>query len=268
MGAESKPQDNPVEEDILIRKGFYKNIIGAIKTGVWVADKDDRICYANEGMGVIAGIRPDDIKDSNVLKDFPEETLRYFKPQYEKAKETLTPVYYDALKVITPAGRITYQSGWLIPRIKDKQFDGMICTVEDVTDRKQAKDKLKESETRYRTLFETAGAAIFTVRLTKEGPQVADCNTSALKMFGYNKEEIVGLNPAEFSPPTQPDGSSSEEGVMKTAKAAMEGKPQIIEWIHRRKDGSLFNAEVTVNVVDIGKKSFMQAIVREKGSEE
>ena len=127
------------------QKGLYEAILDGILNGVWVSDNEDVIYYTNKGMEIIAGIPADQILGAQVLKDFPERTLEFFRPHYLKAKETLQPVYYDAVPVTTPANRQSYQSGWLIPRMKDDNFDGMICTLEDATDRKNAEDALRKA---------------------------------------------------------------------------------------------------------------------------
>jgi len=129
------------EEAVLDLKEFYQKILDGIVTGVWVSDKDDVIFYANRGIGDIAGIDVGDIENVNVLNDFPETTLQDFRPYFLKAKQTLGICYYDSVSVITPAGRQSYQSGWLIPLIKGKAYDGMICTVEDITARKKAEEE-------------------------------------------------------------------------------------------------------------------------------
>jgi PAS domain S-box-containing protein len=126
-----------------MEKAFYETILNGIVNGVWVTNKDDIIYYTNKGMEIIAGISREQILGSHVLKDFPENTLKYFRPYYLEAKETLRPVYYDSAPVTTPAGRQSYQSGWLIPRINADNFDGMICTVEDCTERKNAQERLQ-----------------------------------------------------------------------------------------------------------------------------
>jgi PAS domain S-box-containing protein len=135
-------------------KKFYQSILESIVDGVLVTDKDDVIFYVNRGMGTIAGIAPDQIEGAGILVDFSDKTLKFFRPRYLKAKETLQPVYYDTVPVVTPAGRQSYQSGWLIPRIKNDQYDGMVCTVEDITERRRAMEERWKSEQRYRDLFE------------------------------------------------------------------------------------------------------------------
>ena len=132
------------EEKIINTHRFYEDITENIQDGIWVSDKDDVIYYVNQGMEKIAGVSRDKIIGNNVLADFPDETTNKFNAFYIRAKKTLKPVWYET-QVKTPAGRDTWQNGWLIPKIRDTQFDGIICTIRDVTDRLEAVDQLLHS---------------------------------------------------------------------------------------------------------------------------
>ena len=57
--------------------------------------------------------------------------------------------------------------------------------------RKQADEALRESEERYRTLFEESREAIY---ITYQEGKFVDVNQSALDLFGYTREEMIGLN--------------------------------------------------------------------------
>jgi PAS domain S-box-containing protein len=65
----------------------------------------------------------------------------------------------------------------------------------DITERKWAEEALKTSEEKYRTLFEESRDGIFIV--TREGNFI-DINQSALDLFGYTKDEILGMNAREL----------------------------------------------------------------------
>jgi hypothetical protein len=79
-----------------------------------------------------------------VTTDFSEQTMKDFLPGYLKAKSTLKSVYYDSISVVTPAGKKTYQNGWLVPMVENGLFNGMICTVLDVTQSKHNSDEMKK----------------------------------------------------------------------------------------------------------------------------
>ena len=120
--------------------------------------------------------------------------------------------------------------------------------------------QLVQSEVRYRTLFESGPDAIFILR---EG-RFIDCNAVALTMFGdATGAGILNKAPWEVSPPLQPDGSDSRERATEIVRAAMAGAPARFVWRHRRIDGELFDAEVSLNRLDAGEESFLQAIVRD-----
>jgi len=129
----------------------------------------------------------------------------------------------------------------------------------DITERKLPERELHDNELKYRALFETSNDANL---LFADGLWV-DCNASAARIFGCTREQIIGAHPSRFSPPTQPDGRSSEEEAVKLINLAYTTGPQFFEWEHCRADGTTFAAEVSLNRLDLGGKPYMQAIVRD-----
>jgi PAS domain S-box-containing protein len=90
-----------------------------------------------------------------------------------------------------------------------------------------------------------------------------DCNHEAEVMFGATREELLHKMPYQLSPDTQPTGMGSREKALELIHTASAGKSQLFEWQHRKADGTLFDAEVSLNKVDIEGKSMLLAIVRD-----
>ena len=115
------------------------------------------------------------------------------------------------------------------------------------------------SEIKYRTLFDEVNDAVFLVK----DYRFLDCNTSALKMYGCSRDEIIGKHPYEFSPTLQTDGRYSKEKALEKMETTLNGIPQVFEWKHIKFDGTPFDAEISLKALTINGDIFIQGIVRD-----
>lgn len=159
---------------------------------------------------------------------------------------------------VLPSGR-PYIALLSLELIKLQNEDCLLTVTHDITELKEAQQALQESEAKFRALFNSANDAIFLM----DGLRIMDCNRMTEVLFGCPREQILGRTPIDYSPELQPDGETSvAKGDQKIA-AVIAGQPQFFEWKHRRVDGTHFDAEVSLNRVDLGGKFFVQAIVRD-----
>jgi PAS domain S-box-containing protein len=121
----------------------------------------------------------------------------------------------------------------------------------DITDR-------KDSEQRYRTLFDTARDAIVIYR---DG-RVVDCNPWTQTLSGYSREELLGKSPEEVAPPMQPGGVSTADMNARVMARAPHG-PQLFDWVLRRKDGTLVHSEVSLTPMPSAGGNLLLAISRD-----
>ena len=76
------------------------------------------------------------------------------------------------------------------PIIKDKKFLGAVAIYHDITERKRAEEKLKESENFLKTILDSIQTAMAII--DAETHEIIDANPIAVKMIGAPKEKIIG----------------------------------------------------------------------------
>ncbi len=125
-------------------------------------------------------------------------------------------------------------------------YDGapaQLHSVRDITDRKRVEAALRESEGRYRTLFEHAPDGIL---IADRESYYLDANASMCRMLGYPRDEFIGLHASDIVAPV-------EIPHIESALRTIEGRSDYHrEWQFRRKDGSAFPADVIATTMPDG----------------
>ncbi len=175
---------------------FHEYLMENVDEGICVIDEHDRILFVNSPMAKIAGIPKEQHPGIDIFSDRIPDTLKHIKSLYLTAKQNLRDISYDSIPVAAPAGGTAWLSGKLIPFVKNGRFDGMICTVSDVSEHKLAEDALRESEERFRKAFLTSPDSININRLD-DGTYV-DVNDGFLALTGFTREEVIGKTSVEL----------------------------------------------------------------------
>ncbi len=120
-------------------------------------------------------------------------------------------------------------------------------------------DLLKESEDRYRKLFDNANDAILVI---KDG-KYTECNRKTLSMFDCGRSDIIGKMPGDLSPEIQPDGSKSAEKAERLINETIEGKSQFFEWQHKKTDGSVFDTDISLYRIKSENNFYVITMIRD-----
>lgn len=117
----------------------------------------------------------------------------------------------------------------------------------------------KDTERRFRTIFENANDAIFIM----DGDRFLACNPATERLFGYPREVLMNTGPVTLSATYQADGQLSQEAGRRYIDAALTGAPQRFPWIHRNAQGKLFDVEVNLQRIELDNQVFLQAVLRD-----
>ncbi|AMQ56493.1 PAS domain S-box protein [Algoriphagus sanaruensis] len=119
------------------------------------------------------------------------------------------------------------------------------CEGIDISDMRRAEKTLKESEEKYRFLFEESPDGYLII---EEG-RFIECNKAALDLIRYSKKELLGKYPYELSPEFQPNGRNSKEYSLELLYEAFKKGLVLFEWVHTRQTGEEFLAEIKLSKV-------------------
>jgi PAS domain S-box-containing protein len=137
--------------------------------------------------------------------------------------------------------------------------EGIFILSFDITSRKQAEEKLKYSEDKFRDLTETAFDAII---LMDENGHIVSWNRGAELIFGYQKEEVMGRSLTLIMP--EKFRSRHQEGMERyitTGEKKVIGKVVELEGI--RKNGEIFPIEISISSLDEEGRTIFSGIIRD-----
>jgi PAS domain S-box-containing protein len=144
---------------------------------------------------------------------------------------------------------------------QDKEISLLSRTLTDLSEGLDATmGALRDSEARYRTLFEMAQEPILV--LNHEGDLV-DCNPAAERLFSATRKDLLARSFMQLTPAFQPDGAHSLEKARSVFEKALRGEPQRFEWVQETVEGEPFDAEVVLGAAFVGKELGMLAVVRD-----
>lgn len=246
-----------VERD---RANMYLDIAGVI---LLVLDTQGKIMLINKKGCDLLGYTNEDIVGKNWFDNFIPEGIR------EKIRGVAAKLIsgdigsfeYHENPIVTKSGEEKLIA-WHNAIFRDEKGNiiGRLSSGEDITERKQIEEAIKENETKFRSITEAAFDSI--IMIDNEG-RVALWNNAAEKMFSYAPDEIMGKNLHLILAPKHYHEKYKEgfKEFVKTGQGAAVGKTLELEGI--RKNGERFSLELSLSAVKIKDKWCAIGIVRD-----
>ncbi len=133
-----------------------------------------------------------------------------------------------------------------------------IWMIDDITQSKQARDALQDSEAYNKALFMESHIPI--VVLDRPTQVFIDCNMAAVRIYGCaSREDVIGKNALDFSAALQYDGTPSPQAIEGMRDSLRRSAGQIsFLWRHRRVDGSEWDGSVHLMPIRLRDRSVLQ----------
>ena len=227
------------EEALRDSEKYFKEITENSSDIIIIADKNGDIKYCSRSAERLIGYKPEDLIGRNVIKLIHPDDVERAVSDFGKAillKDTAIP---NAFRILHKDGSERYFEGLGKNLLDNPAVAGFIMNVHDITERKQAEEKIRQSEERYRTILDEMEDAYFEVDIAGNYTFV---NDACCRHLGYSREELIGT--------TFRDQMAKEEiaGVYKAfSNIYTTGKPEkVILYKVLRKDGTSGLTEMAV----------------------
>ena len=210
------------EEALRESEEKYRSIVLNIPEVVWTIDSQGRPVFVTPNIEKLLGFTAEEGCQRGLAHFY--ETLH--PDDVPAVKETLEASFRDPQPREVEFRIQRKDSRWIWIRARTTsafEKDGVEYLqglLSDITEQKLAEAALRDSETRYRTIFEAAGDAI----LLSKNETIVDCSARALDLFRCTRVQLIGQTVFTFSPAYQPGGSSSKQPALETLQRAMAEK--------------------------------------------
>ncbi len=247
-------------EEKLTQSETFLNATGQIaKVGGWEIDGETKKVFWTKEIYNITET-PNDYDPSSLGKEaivfFSSEDQLRLEKAIQRAFEHSEP-YNMEFHITTAKGNKKWVQAICEPMVVNGKVVKLGGIFQDITERKQAEEALKESEDRFKQLFEYAPDSYYLIDL--EGNFI-DGNRAAEDLTGYQREELIGKNFIETGLLSAEQIPKSVELLKQNVKGKTTG-PE--EYTLKRKDGVEVIVEIKTLPTKIGDKDIVLGIARD-----
>ena len=190
--------DRKLAEDALQEsEERYRILVETMNDGVCIIDANGLITYINDKFSSQFGYPYEEIFGRQMLEFFNEKNRRILMEQFDR-RQRGEDVPYELEWNLKDGGTLY---SIVSPRgvfDEDGVFQGSLVVITDITDRKRAEEKLRESEERYRLIVENMPVLI--CRFLPENGIITFVNDEYCKYFKKSYGELVGHSFLELIP--------------------------------------------------------------------
>jgi formate hydrogenlyase transcriptional activator len=246
------------EEALKASEELFRSLVQGVKDyAIFMLDPEGRVSSWNAGAQRLKGYTTEEILGQHFSIFYPKEDIEAGKPQME-------------LKTATIEGKIQ-EEGWRVRKDSSRFWADVLITAlrgengellgfakvtRDFTERRDAEERLRTSENRFRSLFESSPDAIV---VTDHHGKIAEVNGQVERFFGYKRGELIG-QPIETLVPER----FRQRHVGDRQRYADQPQTRLmgagLELYARRKNGTEFPVDIMLSPVQAEEKLVLSVI--------
>ena len=183
------------EEALQRSERYYRHLIENSSDIIIVLNDKANIQYVSPSVTATAGYNSNDLIGKNAFDFLYPDELEKFKHLFDENIHLPGTMVFMETKLPTKDGEWRYVEITAQNLVDEPAIQGVVLNVHDINERKQVEETLKESEEKFRTIFENVNDGIIYVDMSGT---VIDTNSRSMDIFGYKPKKLIGKNFSEL----------------------------------------------------------------------
>jgi PAS domain S-box-containing protein len=234
---------------------IYQKLIETMNDGLGMLDENGFITFANEKICQMMGCSREEIIGRHVTDFIDANDLQTFQERFQPHSRGI----FSPFELI--CGKTDGQKIFTIispgPIVDDQgNLKGGFAVITDITERRKTEDALKESEQRFRTIFDCAFDGILLAE--PEEKKFVTGNNAICKMLGYSPEELKAMTVYDIHPREHLAEVLDQFERMDRGDVAVSYDIPL-----KNKNGSILYADISCSHLSISGQRYLMGIFRE-----
>jgi len=238
---------------------WLTTVLRSVGEAVIVTDDKGIVQFVNPTAELLTGWKLDEIKDRDIedviilVDEITKQPVE--NPVKNVIDENIVISRSNHTILLSRDAKEIYIDFSASPMKDDKgNTTGAVFIIQDITDRKKAEIALRESETKFRNLFDNATDSIFVQALNG---RIISVNNQACRMLGYSKDELYRLKFSDLI------NENITDNTFLIYSALKEKGSYVFETQYRRKDGTFTDVEISMQLIKLLDENVVQLFVRD-----
>jgi len=229
------------EEALRASEEHLRHIVENAQDLIYYCDAEGRFTYVNPTAARVMQYAEHELIGRHFLSLVRPDYQQAAGDVYQRQMLDRTPTTYLELPAVTKTGQTIWVGQHLQLVYEGERVTAIHAITRDISRQKDAEDRLRKSEARYRSLIQGAAYGIY--RATVDGT-ILDANPALANMLGYTVDELLALDMSAVYK------SSAERGALIDRYRRENNQTLATDVTWQRKDGTPIVVRLTARVVD------------------
>jgi PAS domain S-box-containing protein len=243
--AEERKSRVQAETTLFRREKHFRAISENSLDVVSLLDQEGVLTYNSPSLHRVLGYQPEELLGQSAFSLIHPDDLARVQEDLRKCIATPQATTTSKFRVRNKDGNWRYLEAICKSFLDDPEVAGVVVNSRDVSERHLVEQALRESEQRFRQLFEDSPDAVL-VHDTQGN--VLDANLAAARLHGLEREKLAGMNIASLVP------QDDREVVLAQFARLAKGELQQLEWKSISANGWLLPVEIRTSLIDYSGK--------------